>query len=346
MNTDIMIVNHFPTNRAIGKYAEQLTRLSCYNFRILSVDFRPNENRIFPYGDVIKGSPSIYLNVAFRNIVYRNAINQIRETIRSGGIIHYADQSSPAFSERSEREIVTFHDLFPLGKVDGGNSFASTFYKRWTLKFFSFHNAIAVSNFTKESLREAGFQGNIFVVHHSVREAFFPMRNKKMLREKYHIPNDKIVLISNSTDLPRKNLAFQALAVDGLGDGYILIRIGPQVGKRSVSFTNVTDVELSELYNLSDCFILTSTHEGFNHPVTEAMSCGLPVVVPDIPVMREVVDTAGIFFQLDDVKSFHEAVKNAILNSDLYSNYSRERSKAFSQHNFEQQMCNVYSKIK
>ncbi|WP_412494925.1 glycosyltransferase family 4 protein [Vibrio cyclitrophicus] len=64
----------------------------------------------------------------------------------------------------------------------------------------------------------------------------------------------------------------------------------------------------------SDYFVLPSYSEGMPNVVLEALSCGIPVIVSDIPVCREIVnDTNGIIFETSNVDS----LAKAILDIDL-----------------------------
>jgi len=59
---------------------------------------------------------------------------------------------------------------------------------------------------------------------------------------------------------------------------------------------SVTDDELRQLYCSAFAFVYPSTHEGFGLPVLEAMSAGCPVILSDIPVLREVAGEAALYF--------------------------------------------------
>ena len=57
--------------------------------------------------------------------------------------------------------------------------------------------------------------------------------------------------------------------------------------------------------------IQASRAEGFGLPVSEAANFGKPVVLSDIPVFREIVRSNGYFFNLDDHRSFADALARA-----------------------------------
>lgn len=71
---------------------------------------------------------------------------------------------------------------------------------------------------------------------------------------------------------------------------------------RIVWLGRVTDEELVEYYRNASCFVYPSLYEGFGIPPLEAMACGIPVVVSDIPPHREVCGDAALYVDpLDEV---------------------------------------------
>jgi glycosyltransferase involved in cell wall biosynthesis len=65
-----------------------------------------------------------------------------------------------------------------------------------------------------------------------------------------------------------------------------------------VSFhERVGDVELAEMYRISDALVLASEHEGFCVPLVEAMRAGLPVVAPSSGAIPEVLGDGGILVE-------------------------------------------------
>ncbi|CUW38091.1 Putative glycosyltransferase [Magnetospirillum sp. XM-1] len=53
--------------------------------------------------------------------------------------------------------------------------------------------------------------------------------------------------------------------------------------------------QLPELYNSHDVFVFPAVAETFGHPMAEALSSGLPVVVADTPVAREVCGDCALY---------------------------------------------------
>jgi len=97
-----------------------------------------------------------------------------------------------------------------------------------------------------------------------------------------------------------------------------------------IFYPKVTDEELVELYNKAIALISPSLKEGFGLPPLEALACGTPVILSDIPVYREIYNDIAIFFDLNNDESFLfalEKLKN--LNKDEFEDKRKEFIKKF-----------------
>ena len=65
----------------------------------------------------------------------------------------------------------------------------------------------------------------------------------------------------------------------------------------------IDDDELANLYHSAVALVVSSVDEGFCLPAVEALACGTEVIVPDIPIMNEVVGEQGRYYGLDDADS-------------------------------------------
>ena len=74
----------------------------------------------------------------------------------------------------------------------------------------------------------------------------------------------------------------------------------------------VFDAELAELYGRARAFALLSEYEGFGHPPLEALGCGVPSVLLDTDVAREVCGAAALYVAKADIAATSEAL-NALL---------------------------------
>lgn len=80
---------------------------------------------------------------------------------------------------------------------------------------------------------------------------------------------------------------------------------------------HVSDVMLAQLYTRAECLIQASHYEGFGLPVAEAMACGCPVVVSDIPVMREICKDAVLYFPTLSPAGLAETVLTCVADREL-----------------------------
>ena len=91
-----------------------------------------------------------------------------------------------------------------------------------------------------------------------------------------------------------------------------LSRLGLREDVRFVGFVDC----LSELYNGAAMMVYPSRYEGFGLPPLEAMACGTPVIVSNTTSLPEVVGTAGVLVDPDDVDGLAEAIARVLTDSE------------------------------
>lgn len=101
------------------------------------------------------------------------------------------------------------------------------------------------------------------------------------------VPDAKLTVIGDDRTWPPQPLASLA-ASHGI--------------QSAVEFRHyVTDEELASLYARASAFAFLSSYEGFGLTPLEALAAGVPIVVADTPVAREVYGDAAAFVPLHDV---------------------------------------------
>jgi glycosyltransferase involved in cell wall biosynthesis len=90
---------------------------------------------------------------------------------------------------------------------------------------------------------------------------------------------------------------------------------------RSLDLAEMVEVisptlEVPSLLHASHIFALASRWEGQSNAVLEAMACGLPILVSDLAVLREVVGDAGRFVPADDVEAWAAALAELAPDAD------------------------------
>ena len=93
--------------------------------------------------------------------------------------------------------------------------------------------------------------------------------------------------------------------------------------KNYVKFTSYLEKrELQGLITGAEFLAFPSLYEGFGLPVIEAMACETPVLVSDIPVMREIAGDAGAYINPYDVDDISRGICKLLLDDDLKESLS------------------------
>ncbi len=232
-------------------------------------------------------------------------------------------------------KIMTVHDLSFLKNPSW---YSRTYY--WYYRFMTplavktSQHILTVSEFSKNEI--LGFYPflkaeKITVVYNAIdRQLFKP-------NTQHPTPNTQhpFVLCVSSID-PRKNFARLIEACQGLTGAKLYI-----VGKYNRVFSQqmqldttsdhiqflgrVSDEELVRLYNQAACFVFPSLYEGFGLPPLEAMACGCPVLVSDIPVEREVCGDAALYFNPLDSKNILHTITQYLNDADVIKEKMRQK---------------------
>lgn len=87
------------------------------------------------------------------------------------------------------------------------------------------------------------------------------------------------------------------------------ITSSPQYQKKLSWYNNCSDEQLIALYQNADCFVFASHAEGFGLPIVEAAQYGLPLLVRDIPVFREIAKENATYFTASGEMSLEHAIE-------------------------------------
>lgn len=138
--------------------------------------------------------------------------------------------------------------------------------------------------------------------------------------------NGRTVLVVGPTDIGWKRVpdALKALRLlKSRMPGVRLVRVAQHPMREVERSSSVTDEyhtmipphEMANLYARADALLISSdATEGFGLPVLEAMACGLPTVVTDIPAFRSFSqpDDYAHFVPVGDVESMAAALENLL----------------------------------
>lgn len=88
------------------------------------------------------------------------------------------------------------------------------------------------------------------------------------------------------------------------------LRASPELGRRLLWLDGIDDDTLQQVYLASACLLFPSEGEGFGLPLIEAAHHGLPLLVRDIPVFREVAGEHAAYFAGLDGAALAGAVRD------------------------------------
>ena len=138
---------------------------------------------------------------------------------------------------------------------------------------------------------------------------------------RFHEQKGLDVLLTAFQELSRQHPGLN-LRLQLLGDGPLrddLVRQSQELGiAQQVEFAGLTD-KVFEYLQQADIFILPSRAEGLSNALLEAMTCGLPVVVSNIPANLHVTESAknGLVFSADDPHLLASAVTQLLEQPEL-----------------------------
>jgi glycosyltransferase involved in cell wall biosynthesis len=111
-----------------------------------------------------------------------------------------------------------------------------------------------------------------------------------------------------------------------------------ELGQRLIWLQGVSDEYLERIYADSTALIAASEGEGFGLPIIEAAQHGLPVVLRDIPVFREVAGEAGFYFPAHSAEDTAQCLNNWLA---LYQAGTHPKSQGLAYQSWEQSVQQI-----
>lgn len=209
------------------------------------------------------------------------------------------------------RQVLTVHDASSLDHPEWFDRKFALWYSALLPPLIRKVRAIiTVSDFSKERIiRLTGVKPDrVRMICNGVDDRFRPVNPPRIEQVSADYGLDGPYLLFVGSLEPRKNLRALLEAWRGGGfDGATLAVVGARghlfpkmqfdslpAGVRLLG--RVEDDVLPALYSGATGFVYPSIYEGFGMPPLEAMACGCPVAVSDIPAHREVCGEAALYF--------------------------------------------------
>lgn len=187
-------------------------------------------------------------------------------------------------------------------------------------------------------------------------------RNK--LREKLGITENQIVIgnIARFTEEKGQSVlleAFRLLSEDKTQD-FVLVLAGSGILQDEIQLTaekyglkdrvhflgNFQESEKSKILSSFDCFVFPSFAEGFGIALVEAMSVGIPSIASNLAVLRDVGESAILYFKTGDPIDLKNKIKNLMASPHeikFLRQSGMERAQEFSIQKFWQAYSNLYN---
>jgi alpha-1,3-rhamnosyl/mannosyltransferase len=210
-----------------------------------------------------------------------------------------------------------------------------------TIKRASF--VITVSEFSKQRVMDVyGLPDDKVVVTHIPPQTPHMQAETVIRSELQKLGVHKPYILFLGTVEPRKNIinlidAYEALPAQ-LRETYDLVIAGmigwnceretaklkETADKGVLHLGYVSEDQRAALYQGATLFAHASYYEGFGMPVLEAMSYGVPSVISDIPIYREIAGDAAVFFNQEDPQAIAQAITGLLEHEQERSQLSRK----------------------
>jgi glycosyltransferase involved in cell wall biosynthesis len=215
---------------------------------------------------------------------------------------------SPLLLPFASRVLPYVHDDFLVTRPTELNARARLYMARpFKLALRHYPRFLANSNDTRRRIAvHTRSDAEITLYRPSVRNVFGLQSEQRTGRAAAPRP---LRLVALGTVEPRKNFTAAAALVAvlrgrgfadatldivgrrGWGDDWQALEAMPGVTLHDYQPTE----RVRQLLDTADLFVCTSHDEGLGLPLLEAQYAGLPIVAPDAPIFREVLDASGIF---------------------------------------------------
>ncbi len=116
------------------------------------------------------------------------------------------------------------------------------------------------------------------------------------------------------------------------------------VEDRVLVLQNVSDEELSRLYQTCSAFVLPSLQEGFGLPVLEALAHGAPVACSAASALPEVAGDAAVYFNPLKPEDISAKIRLLLENNQLTAELRRkgpQRARLFSWNNTAEKILKI-----
>lgn len=188
---------------------------------------------------------------------------------------------------------------------------------------------VAPSGWICRCVKESYLQAeNIRVINNGISLNNFVCHQKSMVRKKYHLPEDKHILMFAANSIQNVYKGFQYL-LDALQripdkDRYVLLTVGnaaQEESELSYECYNMGYIQdesvLCEIYAAADLFIMPSVADNFPYTAMEPMASGTPVLAFETGGIPEIVtESVGWLVPARNSEALADKITDIFLHPD------------------------------
>ncbi|HVZ95735.1 MAG TPA: glycosyltransferase [Chitinophagaceae bacterium] len=202
--------------------------------------------------------------------------------------------------------------------------------------------------------RSVGIKGRSKVIYNFIKDEFFENQIE------YVVPSTglKLVAVGNLKHQKNYSLLIEAfkllqhndISIDIYGEGSDREMLQRQIVRFNLPIRLMgMEENIYKILPYYDGFVMCSTFEGFGISAAEAMAMGLPLLLSDIPVLREISHNNAIFFDPYSAQSFSDAVlqiMNGKINLKQLSDCGKKiAGENYTKEKYLNQLLNYYEEI-
>lgn len=221
--------------------------------------------------------------------------------------------------------VLTLHDLIHVQRPQDYGAGQAHYFAWLRQHLLKAAGILTVSESSAEAIRDwqQAYHSPLQVTYPGVETGFRPHRPDPSLLARYALQPHKPYALFVGNPKPHKQFDFLQQFWQGLSPSQIresgpLVAIGLPASRSSEQvycLENIPESHLPALYAGAQVLISPSLAEGFGLPPLEALACGTPVVVSDLPVYREVLGSKADYFLPQDPTRLAQALQASRLRT-------------------------------
>jgi glycosyltransferase involved in cell wall biosynthesis len=228
-------------------------------------------------------------------------------------------------------------------------------------------HVIAVSEAIKSEILSFYPDASVSVIYNGLDSSEFSAvtdASSEAVRKKLRLPHEFLLSVGHFERRKNYPRLLEAIALlrDRSADCHLVI-IGNDSGERRhveerihalnlstrvTILSGLSDSEVRCIYKLASLFVFSSSYEGFGIPILESMASGVPLVLSDIPVFREITENLGVYFPHDSVEEMADAIYMTLSSREKQKEliaYGKHRVKDFSFDAISSKLAHLYRSL-